>query len=72
MITEYINTSGKNVVIAEMPDAYLLNSYAKYHKRIVELDSKELGKSWWVAQYRTQVNDVVVALRAEIDKRGLV
>ena len=72
MMTEYINTSGKNVVISDMPDAYLLNSYAKYRARLIELEGKELGKSWWVAQYRTQITEVVTALRAEIDHRGLV
>lgn len=71
-ITEYINSSGKLIVIRDMPDAYLLNSYAHYRKRADKVKSTKLGQSWWLDKYLKSIYEVVDALRAEIDRRGLV
>ena len=70
MITSYINNKGKTVVIAEMVDAYLLNSYAYYNNRCKLI--KEKGNSPFTDGYYNELSERVAALKAEIDKRKLL
>lgn len=67
MITEYINNKGDLVVISKMPDAYLLNSYAYYKKRITATRSGSL-----MSKYDIDLAERAQALKAEIDKRKLI
>lgn len=67
MITSYINNKGKTVVIAEMVDAYLLNSYAYYKKRMEAATTES-----FMSQFDVELAERVKALKAEIDKRKLV
>ncbi len=63
MITEYIShKSKKKVVIAEMVDQYLINSYNFYSKLLKE--EKDSEKVLYMEELK-------VSLKAEIDKRGL-
>lgn len=50
-----------------MPDAYLLNSYTYYKKRL-EL----VGGSGFVNPYQLELAERVKALKAEIEKRKLI
>lgn len=67
MITKYLNNKGQEVVIAEMVDAYLLNSYAYYKKRmeLIKVES-------FMSEYDVELADRVKSLKAEIDKRKLI
>lgn len=67
MIKKYLNNKGKVVIIAEMPDAYLLNSYAYYKKRMEVAQSEG-----FMNEYDVELSDRVEALKAEIDRRKLV
>lgn len=71
-ITEYINTKGDLVVITKMPDAYLLNSYAAHRKRLQAVQQSKMAGSWWLQNYTNSIKEIIDALRAEIDRRGLV
>lgn len=67
IIKSYLNNKGKVVVIAEMPDAYLLNAYAYYKKRmeIAKTDS-------FMSEYDVELEERAEALKAEIDRRKLI
>ena len=67
MITSYINNKGRVVIIVEMVDAYLLNSYAYYKKRL-ELIKAEA----FMSEYDVGLLNRVEALKREIDRRKLV
>ena len=67
MITKYINNKGKMVVIAEMVDAYLLNSYAYFKKRLELLKVES-----FMSEYDIELAERVEALKAEIDKRKII
>lgn len=67
MITQYLNNKGQVVVIAEMVDAYLLNSYAYYKKRTEVLKTES-----FMSEYDVELAERVKALKAEIDKRKLI
>lgn len=71
-MTEYINDKGVLVVIKDMPDAYLLNSYAHHRKRLDKVAASKLAGSWWLQNYTDSIKTLIEALRAEIDRRGLV
>lgn len=63
----YINNKGKVVVVAEMVDAYLLNSCAYYKKRL------ELAKqNSFMSDYDVELKGRVDALHAEIKRRKLI
>lgn len=66
-ITSYLNNKGQVVVIAEMVDAYLLNSYAYYKKRM-EAAKQEA----FMSEYDVELAERVEALKAEIEKRKLI
>lgn len=70
----YINDKGQRILIAEMPDAYLLNSYAKQNKRLQEI-MKRLKDNPTLAVYISQeVNTIQLLindLREEVRKRNL-
>lgn len=63
----YINNKGVVVVIAEMPDAYLLNSYTYYKKRL-EL----LKPDSFMSDYDVEIANRAKALKAEIERRKLI
>lgn len=67
MIKEYLNNKGKVIVIVEMVDAYLLNSYAYYKKRLEAAKSES-----FMSEYDVELADRVAALKAEIERRKLI
>lgn len=67
MIESYLNNKGKLTIISDMPDAYLLNSYSYYKKRM-ELMKMES----FMSQYDLEINDIVNSLKLEIEKRKLI
>lgn len=66
-VKSYLNNKGQVVIIAEMVDAYLLNSYAYYKKRMEAAKSDS-----FMSEYDAELADRVAALKAEIDKRELI
>lgn len=66
MVKYYISSSGKVVVIAQMPDAYLVNSLLYYKKRLNLL--KEKGAT---GVYLVQIKEIVESLAEEVSKRKL-
>lgn len=67
MLNSYLNNKGKVVVISEMVDAYLLNSYAYYKKRLESSKTES-----FMSEYDIDLLDRVKSLKAEIDKRKLI
>lgn len=67
LIKSYLNNKGKVVVIKDMVDAYLLNSYAYYKKRM-EVAKQES----FMSDYDVELSERVEALKAEINRRKLV
>ena len=63
----YINNKGKIVIIKDMPDAYLLNSYA-YHKKRAEAVKSES----FMSEYDIELQRRIEALRTEIMRRKLL
>lgn len=69
----YINKEGKEVVIAEMPDAYLINSYAKQKKRFDDLKKRledNPSLAVMISQQMADIENLVLNLKAEVNKRG--
>lgn len=67
LLKSYLNNKGKEVVIAEMVDAYLLNAYAYYKKRM------EIAKtSSFMSEYDVELELRAKSLKAEIEKRKLI
>jgi len=67
IIKEYLNNKGQRVVIADMVDAYLLNSYAYYKKRMGVLKIES-----FMSEYDVELAERVEALKAEINRRKLI
>lgn len=67
MIKSYLNNKGEVVVISEMVDNYLLNSYAHYKKRM-----EKLKQDSFMSEYDVELAEKVEALKAEIEKRKLI
>ena len=67
MIKSYLNNKGKEVVIIDMVDAYLLNSYAYYKKR-----AELIKANSFMSEYDVELGERVKALKAEIDRRNLI
>lgn len=67
LIKSYLSNKGKVVVIADMPDAYLLNAYAYYKKRM------EVAKTnSFMSEYDVELEVRAKSLKAEIEKRKLI
>jgi hypothetical protein len=66
-LTSYLNNKGEVVVISKMVDAYLLNSYAYYKKRM-----EAAKQDSFMSEYDVELAEKVEALRAEIVKRNLI
>lgn len=69
---QYYNQKGELVIIAEMPDAYLLNSLAKYNARLKEMDDKSQGNAKFMAGYRRELRQLVASLKEEVAKRNIL
>ena len=70
----YINKEGKEVVIAEMPDAYLINSYTKYKKNVMLIQEKLITNPnlGGMVQLRLrELIDIKEALKEEVNTRHL-
>lgn len=70
----YINKEGKEVVIAEMPDAYLINSYTKYKKNVMLIHEKLITNPnlGGMVQLRLrELIDIKEALKEEVNTRHL-
>jgi len=70
----YINKEGKEVVIAEMPDAYLINSYTKYKKNVMFIQEKLITNpnlGGMVQLHLREMIDIKEALKKEVDIRHL-
>jgi len=70
----YINKEGKEVVIAEMPDAYLINSYTKYKKNVMLIQEKLITNPnlRGMVQLRLrELIDIKEALKEEVNTRHL-
>ena len=76
IVTEYIGNSGDKVVIANMPDSYLLNSYVKYKKRVELLEKAEskFSKSTGprIQSYQNLLKSIAYSLKLEVEKRCLI
>ena len=71
----YINDKGQTILIAEMPDAYLLNAYAKQKKRLDELRKKVQSNSSlvnYIGQTLNSTEQLVRDMLDEIHKRNLI
>lgn len=66
MVKTYISTSGKEVVIEQMPDAYLVNSLLYYKKRLALLTEKGA-----TGVYVSSIKEIVESLAGEVSKRKL-
>lgn len=67
MIKSYLNNKGKEVFIDKMVDAYLLNSYAYYKKRMELIKANS-----FMSEYDMELAERVKALKAEINSRNLI
>lgn len=67
MISKYLNNKGEVVVIAEMVDAYLLNSYSYYKKRMDAVKQES-----FMSNYDIELAERVKSLKAEILRRKLI
>ncbi len=68
---DYINQKGKRIVIREMANPYLLNSYSFYKARLETIDSKLLGNPN-ISKYKKRLQQQVNFLWLEIKKRKLI
>ena len=50
-----------------MPDAYLLNSYAYYKKRMESIKIES-----FMSEYDLELGEIVKSLKLEVEKRNLV
>ena len=72
MLKQYISQSGKVVEIGKMPDAYLLNSFAFYRKRVKTLEESVKGKgNEQILLYKKKLIEIRDSLKAEVERRGL-
>ncbi len=75
IIKSYVSDSGKKVVISQMPDAYLLNAFAKYKKRMELLDKTgsnlNVATGSKIQTYVGLIRSIAWSLKLEIEKRGL-
>lgn len=72
---KYTNTKGETMEIEKMPDAYLVNAYLKQKKRLQEikqrLDSNPM-LAVYVSQEVNRIEQVVTAMRSEVERRQLM
>jgi len=74
MLQEYINKDGKRIVVKDMPDAYLINSYTKYKKNVMLIQEKLITNPnlGGMVQLRLrELIDIKEALKEEVNKRHL-
>lgn len=68
----YFNQKGEKVIIKDMPDAYLLNSYAKQRQRKKEVEGKTAPEQMGnVMGHLASLDAIIEALREEAQTRGL-
>lgn len=67
---KYHNSKGQEVEISEMPDAYLLNAYAK-QKRRLEVLEKSPRKSL-TKYYMVELKNLLLEFKKEIHQRNLL
>lgn len=65
----YISQSGKVIVISNMEDAHLKNSYFHYKGRLREVENLKIPA---VRSYRIYLSDLVESLLSEMKKRKQV
>jgi hypothetical protein len=70
MVNSYIGSDGKRVQIQQMPDAHLLNAYAKRNKILKHLESLQNHER--IAPYIQEQREILDSLKQEIERRELL
>lgn len=72
---KYTNSKGETMEIEKMPDAYLLNAYLKQNKRLKEIKEKLESNPMlavYISQEVNRIEQIVTAMRSEVERRQLV